>query len=236
MEKLIALQEIDTKLKDLNDLLGDLPSKVDELNNQELKIKESLVAKKSQLKDIQVKTNKNEVKISEINEKVNKLKDQLFLVTNNKQYDALMNEVDHLKQERTQIESESLSFIEETDNLTTSIESMESELNNLTEDLASRREKLEIAISESAEEKLILENERMDSINKIDSNIISVYDKVMEARDGLAVVMILDGGCGGCGAHIPPQKVAEVKAGIGVHRCDVCNRFLYSKSQTIKLN
>lgn len=231
MQKLIELQAIDTKLKDLNDLLGDLPSKVDELNNQELKIKESLVAKKSQLKDIQVKTNKNEVKIAEINEKVNKLKDQLFLVTNNKQYDALMNEVDHLKQERTQIESESLSFIEETDTLTTSIESMESELNSLTEDLASRREKLEIAISESAEEKLILENERMDSINKIDSNIISIYDKVMEARDGLAVVTILDGGCGGCGAHIPPQKVTEVKANIGIHRCDVCNRFIYSKNQ-----
>jgi hypothetical protein len=28
MEKLINLQGIDTKLKDLNDLLGDLPSKV----------------------------------------------------------------------------------------------------------------------------------------------------------------------------------------------------------------
>ena len=107
MEKLIELQSIDTKLQDLNDLLGDLPSKVDELNNQETEIQESLIDKKSRLKDIQVKTNKNEVRIAEINEKVNKLKDQLFLVTNNKQYDALMNEVDHLKQERTKIESDS---------------------------------------------------------------------------------------------------------------------------------
>ena len=35
MEKLIELQGIDTKLRDLNDLLGDLPFKVNELNQQE---------------------------------------------------------------------------------------------------------------------------------------------------------------------------------------------------------
>ena len=35
MEKLIQLQGIDTKLRDLNDLLGDLPSKVELLNQQE---------------------------------------------------------------------------------------------------------------------------------------------------------------------------------------------------------
>jgi len=230
MEKLIELQSIDTKLQDLNDLLGDLPSKVDELNNQETEIQDSLIDKKSRLKDIQVKTNKNEVRIAEINDKVNKLKDQLFLVTNNKQYDALMNEVDHLKQERTKIESDSLIYIEETDNLTEAIKSMESDLGSLTADLATRREKLEAAISNSADEKLALENERVNSISQIDSSIIAVYDKVIQHRDGLAVVMILDGGCGGCGAHIPPQTVTEVKANIGVHRCDVCNRFIYSQN------
>ena len=39
MEKLIELQGIDTKLRDLNDLLGDLPFKVNELNQQEEFIK-----------------------------------------------------------------------------------------------------------------------------------------------------------------------------------------------------
>ena len=42
MENLVELQGIDTKLKDLNDLLGDLPSKVEGLNQQEESIKSSL--------------------------------------------------------------------------------------------------------------------------------------------------------------------------------------------------
>ena len=112
MEKLIELQVIDTKLRDLNELLGDLPFKVNELDQQEASIKNSLIEKKERLKELAVESHKGEVRIAEINDKVSKLKDQLFLVTNNKQYDALMHEIDHLKEERLSNESDSLSFME----------------------------------------------------------------------------------------------------------------------------
>ena len=71
------------------------------------------------------------------------------------------------------------------------------------------------------------------SKNKIDTNIISVYDRVMDARDGLAVVPIVGSGCGGCGAHIPPQTLTEVRAKTGIHRCDICGRFLYNEEKVV---
>ena len=39
MEKIIELQGIDTKIRDLNDILGDLPSKVEEQDQKEESIK-----------------------------------------------------------------------------------------------------------------------------------------------------------------------------------------------------
>ena len=233
MEKLIELQGIDTKLRDLNDLLGDLPSKVDELNQQEESIKNSLVENKERMKKLEVESHKGEVRIAEINDKVNKLKDQLFLVTNNKQYDALMHEMDHMKEKRTTIETETFSFLEEKETLTESVETMESELGSLSNDLTVRREKLESAISDSAEEKSILEQQRSEQVNGIDLNTVSIYNRVFEARDGLAVVNLSGNGCGGCGAHIPMQKVTEVRANTTIHRCDVCGRFLYSENNSV---
>lgn len=233
MDKLIVLQGIDTKLKDLNDLLGDLPSKVNELNNQEESIKSSLIENKNRMKELEVESNKREGSITETNEKINKLKDQLFLVTNNKQYDAIMHEIDHLKEKRAGYESESLSFMEEKESLTEITESMESELGSLSEDLVVRREKLETAISESADEKSVLEQKRSEQISEIDMNIISIYNRVSEARDGLAVVNLSGNACGGCGAHVPMQKVTEVRANTGIHGCDVCGRFLYSQNNSV---
>ena len=232
-EKLIELQGIDTKLRDLDDLLGDLPSKVQGLNDQEESINKDLGNNEKRLKELEVETNKREVDIIQINEKISTLKDQLFLVTNNKQYDAIMSEIDFLKGQKSTFENETISLLEEKENLDETINSMKSELDNLTKDLVTRRDKLESAISESADEKSILEEKRKEQIDKIDLNIMLVYNKVMSARGGLAVVHLEGSGCGGCGAHIPPQIVTEVRAKSGIHRCDICGRFLYNQEVSV---
>lgn len=233
IHKLVELQTIDTKLKDINDLLGDLPSRVKELDQQEDTIKANLEKDQTRLKELEVKLHRAEVRIAEINDKINKYKDQLFLVTNNKQYDALMHEIDHLKEERVSNESESLSFMEEKETLINSINEMAAELEILTQDLASRREKLESAISESADEKSNLEQNRAEQVSQIDAKFISEYDRVLAARDGLAVVNLSGGACGGCGAYIPAQIVTEIRGNIVMHRCDVCGRFLYSENNSV---
>ena len=233
IHKLVELQTIDTKLKDINDLLGDLPSRVKELDQQEDTIKANLEKDQTRLKELEVKLHRAEVRIAEINDKINKYKDQLFLVTNNKQYDALMHEIDHLKEERVSNESESLSFMEEKETLINSINEMAAELEILTQDLSSRREKLESAISESADEKSNLEQNRAEQVNQIDAKFISEYDRVLAARDGLAVVNLSGGACGGCGAYIPAQIVTEIRGNIVMHRCDVCGRFLYSENNSV---
>ena len=233
IHKLVELQTIDAKLKDINDLLGDLPSRVKELDQQEDSIKANLEKNQFRLKELEVKLHRTEVRIAEINDKINKYKDQLFLVTNNKQYDALMHEIDHLKEERVSNESESLSFMEEKETLINSVNEMAAELEILTQDLSSRREKLESAISESADEKSNLEQNRAEQVSQIDAKFISEYDRVLAARDGLAVVNLSGGACGGCGAYIPVQIVTEIRENIVLHRCDVCSRFLYSENNSV---
>ena len=227
MEQLIRLQNIDTKLKDLNDLLGDLPSKVEDLNKQEESTKNSIISKKSRSKELDLEIKKTELEVSDLSAKIDKLKDQLFLVTNNKQYDALMTEIDHIKEKRTSSENELIELMEEKESVVESISSMESDLQSLSENLDFRRKKLESVIEESAEEKDALQKQRDQNIKDIDQNTLKVYDRVIEHRGGLAVVQLQGSACGGCGAHIPPQTVSEVRAKSAVHTCGVCGRFLY---------
>ena len=62
---------------------------------------------------------------------------------------------------------------------------------------------------------------------KIDKMILQRYDKIFEARNGLAVVPINGTGCGGCGAFVPPQIISEVRAKKNYHNCESCSRFLF---------
>ena len=50
---------------------------------------------------------------------------------------------------------------------------------------------------------------------------------VRKARRGTAAVPVLGNSCSGCGAVVPPQKIAEIKEDQTPHTCDECMRFLY---------
>lgn len=225
---LVELQEIDSQLEDLNSLLGDLPKMVEELNEQESRLLDKIEKNKTRLKKINLNSNKSETANADIQEKINKLTDQLFLVTNNKQYDALTHEIDYLKEQKEEHESHLLSYIEEKEILDKEVSADEKFLEELKTDLDSRRKKLEAALSETAEEKAALEESRENQIVKIDSSTVQIYTKVISARSGVAVVSLSGDSCSGCGAALPIQMASEIRAG-HAHRCDNCGRFVYSK-------
>ena len=226
--RLIELQDIDSQLEDLNNLLGDLPKMVDELNEKENSLKDRVEADKISLKEINLNSSKSEKVNSDIQEKINKLTDQLFLVTNNKQYDALTNEIEHLKKQKRENEELLIANLEEKETLEKNINDNETSLKELKTDLDVRRNKLDEALSETADEKASLENSRKKQVIEIDENTMQVYNKVISARSGIAVVPLSGNSCGGCGAALPLQMVSEIRAG-DLHNCQSCGRFVYNK-------
>ena len=226
--RLVELQDIDSQLEDLNSLLGDLPKMVDELNEKENSLKDRVEADKVSLKEINLNSSKSEKVNSDIQGKINKLTDQLFLVTNNKQYDALTNEIEHLKEQKKENEELLISNLEEKETLEKNIDENEASLEELKTDLDVRRNKLDEALSETADEKAALENSRIKQVTEIDDNTMQVYNKVISARSGIAVVPLSGNSCGGCGAALPLQMVSEIRAG-DLHNCQSCGRFVYNK-------
>ena len=226
--RLVELQDIDSQLEDLNSLLGDLPKMVDELNEKENSLKDRVEADKVSLKEINLNNSKSEKVNSDIQEKVNKLTDQLFLVTNNKQYDALTNEIEHLKKQKEENEELLISNLEQKETLEKNINENEASLEELKTDLDVRRNKLDEALSETADEKAALENSRKKQVTEIDDTTMQVYNKVISARSGIAVVPLSGNSCGGCGAALPLQMVSEIRAG-DLHNCQSCGRFVYDK-------
>ena len=227
---LVELQDIDSQLDDLNGLLGDLPKMVEELNEQESRLLSNIEEDKTRLKEINLSLKKSETANSEIQDKINKLTDQLFLVTNNKQYDALTNEIDHFKEQKDENDSHIIVSMDEKEILEKSISENENLLEELKTNLGIRRKKLETALSETSEEKAALEKSRVKQISKIDSSTIQIYTKVISARSGVAVVSLSGDACGGCGAALPIQMASEIRAAAAhTHRCDNCGRCVYSK-------
>ena len=230
IQRIVSLQKIDSQLQDIAELLGDLPIKVDALKNEESALIKSVEDGKNRIKELELEISKFYGQMTDIKEKIDKHKDQLFLVTTNKQYDALQYEIDHLKAGLDDIETKTLEYTEEKETLEERIKSEEENLDTLSKDLIKRREKLEVLMNESSEEKTKLELQRDKKRKDIENTTLSRYDRIHAARKGISVIHVQGTACGGCGAFIPPQIISEVKAEKGSHTCDSCSRFLYWES------
>ena len=227
IQYLIELQKIDSQLAEIEELLGDLPIKVTELKNKEDSLTSDFERGKARLKEIALEQHKTEMNLAEFKEKIDKLKDQLFLVTNNKQYDALMLEIDHLKENLDRNETTELELLEEKDQLSEQVKSQEQSLESLSKELSSKQVNLEQALAASSSEKKDLESRRKETAKDLSASVLARYNRILSARNGLAVVSLEGRSCGGCGAALPPQLVAEVKTLMTIQNCSICTRFLF---------
>ncbi|MED5269031.1 MAG: hypothetical protein VYE63_02390, partial [Candidatus Neomarinimicrobiota bacterium] len=214
VDQIILLHDVDSKLFEINKLLGGLPGQVEELTTQEENLKNSLVEKEELLKKTTVDIETSENIIATSQEKINTLKDKLTdgSISTNKEYDAMMETIDYEKNLVSEKETELLRLMETKDTLSKEIEEDKSNLDTLIQDLASKKEALESKLSEVSDEKSSLEEERNNIIKNIDDSILAQYQTIYEARNGVAVAEILDDSCGECGSFIPAQLVNEALA------------------------
>ena len=231
VDQIILLHDVDSKLFEINKLLGGLPGQVEELTTQEENLKNSLVEKEELLKKTTVDIETSENIIATSQEKINTLKDKLTdgSISTNKEYDAMMETIDYEKNLVSEKETELLTLMETKDTLSKEIEEDKSNLDTLIQDLASKKEALESKLSEVSDEKNSLEEERNNIIKNIDDSILAQYETIYEARNGVAVAEILDDSCGECGSFIPAQLVNEALAKQVVF-CGNCGRFVYQSN------
>ena len=230
------LQNIDDKLSEIRSYLGDLPVKVKELKSREAMLIEELDNGKDRLKHIEVELNKIEVEIAVAKEKINSLKDQLFKVANNRQYDALMAEIDYLKESTDQMETKDLELMEEKSQLKEKVKLQKESLDELTSDLSTRIDKLESTMAESGDRKKKLEQARNNRREKIPQSLLSRYDRILKGKKGLAVAAVKGSACEGCGSALPPQSVFSLKEKPKIYNCEVCGRFLFWEKEQPKTN
>jgi predicted nucleic acid-binding Zn-ribbon protein len=226
---LFALQRVDSSLDDLEDLKGDLPGDIDQLQGkikdreQHRKVLEETVKRSIVARD------EMDTEIITLKQRIEKYKTQQFEVKSNKQYDALGKEIDYsqeriakLTKELEQLEGKASMAKEDSKALGPEIEQMQAELKEKCDELA-------ILNKENEEEELKLRHEREKLVARIQKSDLQMYERIRKAKAGLAVVAVKRNSCGGCYNRIPPQRVLELRKNSHITSCERCGRILVSE-------
>jgi len=228
LKVLYQLQQIDNQLDELEELRGDLPNMVRELEEKIKSIIEDINAKDKEQKDSLIKRDENEDEIEKLKENQKKFKAQLYQVRNNKEYDALTKEIDHTEGQVNKLEAENNSLADRSKVLTQEIEEINPRLDELKKELKEREADLKEIIKANEREESKLLGERKKFEGEIKKNDLSAYMRIRKAKKGLAVSTIKRSACSGCHNIVPSQRQLEIRRNNRLFFCEYCGRILVS--------
>ena len=227
LEQLIKLQEIDSRLLEIREHMGDLPGTVESQESEIATLQTENTEKHERITQIEKDIRHHEAEIDDFSSKLDKYKEQLFLVTSNKEYEALNQEIDHMKAAILESESVQLAFEEEKTGLEETIKLNSGKIENIMESLTGNKAELEEALAETVHEQEELEKSKNSLKDGIESNYLNAYQRIASARDGVGMVSIIGQACGGCYSQLPPQTVIEIKQNNQIITCPGCGILLF---------
>ncbi|GJQ62861.1 MAG: hypothetical protein SCALA702_19140 [Melioribacteraceae bacterium] len=228
LKTLYELQLIDNQLDELEELRGDLPLAVNDLNGKIQTIKDQIEDKENEKKESTEKMISNEEEVERLSESLTKYKAQLYQVRNNKEYDALTKEIDNSEETIDKLNSENKALDQLVLKLDVEINEVAPQLDELHEEMNRKQEELKKIIAGNEKEELKLQDRREKVVANIRKNDYNTYMRIRKACGGKAVVAINRSACSGCHNVVPPQRQLEVKANKRIFTCESCGRILVS--------
>ncbi len=228
LKMLIRLQELDNEIGGLQRKLGEIPGKVNELKTRYRVAEEELERVRAEIEASQKESRRAERDLDTHLEKIRKLQDQQYLVKTNKEYQALLSELNRLKDEQSELEEKILTLMEDGGKVETSIVTLEQKVSHEKSIFQAGESRL---LKESERQKTeleALEARRKELTSGITEENLQTYTKVKKYR-GVAVAEVRNEICLGCRVSLPPQKYADVMKNDSVGTCSHCHRVLYYK-------
>jgi uncharacterized protein len=227
LDALQKLQSIDSELDEIKKVRGALPEEVRDLED-EIAGYETRVSKHNQeIQNIEddIASNKNKIKDAERLSK--KYQEQQMNVRNNREYDAITKEIELQALEVQICEKKIKEAYIKIENKNKEIENTKAVLSERTKDLESKRKELDAIVSESESEERQLLTERDDAKKHVEERLLRSYERIRgNAMNGLAVVPVRRGACGGCFNIVPPQRQADIRERKKLIVCEHCGRIL----------
>jgi hypothetical protein len=227
LDALTHLQDIDSKLDSIIKVRGALPDEVRDLEDEIAGYETRLEKINQEIKERETDISDKKLAIKECQKLIKKYQDQQMNVRNNREYDAITKEMElqeleiqisekRIKEAHAKIEAKNVDIAEVTEIM-----------NERNKDLKSKKNELSSLTSESEEEEKKLLKEKEKAEKSVEERLLLSYKKIVaNARNGLGVVSVKRGACGGCFNVVPPQRQADIKERKKIIVCEHCGRIL----------
>lgn len=224
---LVRLQALDRE-RDGNQRLVDQTDGIVEARRAELtRSEEALARAREELKKAKVAAHEAEVDLKSQTEEIQKLELQLNTAKTNQEYQALQTHIGKIKEASSREEEETLVLYERIEQQEEAVGRAEASVNKFAAEFEEFKQVCATDKTTAMSELSETDQRREALMSELPRDMRSDYERVREAREGVAIVPCEDRCCTGCGFTVKPNDVARMMAMNQLVHCDSCQRVLY---------
>lgn len=227
LKVLIDLQGLDGRIYRLQRELAQEPAAAARLKADHQQAVQVLKASEEKHQAVELKRNQMETELAAKESQIQKHQAQLFQLKTNKEYTAMQREIEGLKADRSVLEEEILKLMEEVDRGKGALQAERERLKGKEAEVNSALARMEQESQRIRTEVEQLQAARQLFVPKVDSQILSRYERILQNREGTALVPVQGNACTGCHMVLPPQMINEILMAARLIACESCARLLY---------
>ena len=226
LEKLVRLHHAEADLKRVEADLAEIPRKKSALAEGLAGERSRLDAAKAALDGSQKARKLHEVQVQDLETKRSKYKGQLMEVKTNKEYTAMLHEIEGVEREIKGREDLILEEMEKAEGLQAAVKAEETEFKVVESESKKKGAELDAAAARLGAEAARLRDERDAAATSVPDDLRERYARVTKAR-GSGVAEARDGMCQACHVRMRVQIWVEVRKNEQIFQCESCSRIYY---------
>ena len=230
---LSQLQEKDIEIFKLKQKVEDAPKSLEDKNLEIEKLHKDFEQKKSEYVRLNSLKKEKESLLATKEANIAKYNSDLLTIKSNDLYKTCLLEIEKAKADKSVIEDEILQLMEDIDKEYANIKKQEEQLkqseNNIRQEIANIKE----TVQKSEQNLSNLQKERDEFAKKINSNLLSQYERIKESGNGQGLALIDGDSCSCCSMTLRPQLINQATKCTEVVYCDNCSRILFNKKEIV---
>jgi predicted nucleic acid-binding Zn-ribbon protein len=220
------LHRIHQQLAELRDRLERGPKQVRAREANVTQLEAKLAEARERAKQTQMAVDRKQLDLKAGEQKVIDLRVKLNIANNNREYQALLEQIAAAEMAGSVLQDEILEGLEKTDQLSAGVKEAEKKLAAGKQELEKARRVVEESATTIRNDLARLEGELAQAEKALPADIKSDYQRIVRSKGADSLAAAEDGVCTGCGQQITLNMQNELKLSKLVF-CKACGRLLY---------
>jgi hypothetical protein len=227
VKSLVSLQQIDTQRAKLLRDLQRIPREQQARFNEVEAIRVRLERGRDEVKRMRAEEKNLELELKARDERLEKLKIQANMARDSATLLATNHQIQTIKNESSKLEDRALGLVDRIGELEKDFDRLEAELAKAKEEYEGFAKACETELGNTKSALARLDATRTGAVSGVSGETMSLYQRLFQARDGVAVCAIDGDYCTGCSTAQLPNDIMKVKQGRELIQCKSCSRILY---------